>query len=111
VVKELSENLKSVVNNIKSQTENMPKYVPNRTGFFCPISPQILWHHNLRYKECPIVSSERDMLECMKCINKGDSNAKYRKRKTSRNRKNIPKTERRKTQELIPKIGKTYTSK
>ena len=82
------------------------------TKFNCPISTYILWHHNLIYKECPVVASERDMKNhCEKCPLRGAVNIqKLHKTEREKEIKSISQ-EQVKPRESIPKIGKTYTSK
>lgn len=101
-VQEVSENL---VN------ERLPRYIIKQPEFYCPLSPLILWHHGMSYKECPIGSEHRDMVSCEKCRCKGDSKTRTKgSKKTKPNyKKDIPKIEKR-SKGPIPKIGKTYTS-
>ena len=96
---------------VSIETERMPKYIIKRPEFFCPLSPDILWHHGLQYSECPIIATERDMPECANCIHRGDSKVKVKSSKKSRPRrkKSQPKVEKR-GKERTPKIGKTYVS-
>jgi len=35
--------------------------------FFCPLGHDIMWYRGLEYKDCPLVSSHRDMTECKDC--------------------------------------------
>lgn len=35
--------------------------------FFCPLGQNIMWWHNLEYKDCPLAPSYRDMPECKNC--------------------------------------------
>ena len=72
--------------------------------FYCPLSPYILWHHGLIYKECPLNASHREMGACKSCCLNDCKSKKQRKQKSR------SKIERRK-KEPIPNIGKTYTSK
>jgi hypothetical protein len=65
------------------------------------------WFHGLVYKECPLCAEERDMIECERCHLRGESKAKI-KYKKKQNKKNAFKKNKK---EVIPKIGKTYTSK
>jgi hypothetical protein len=96
---------------ISIETERMPRYITKKPAFSCPLSPHILWHHGLQYSDCPIVASERDMPECVKCIHRGDSKVKVKssKRSKSRRKKSNPKVEKR-AKERTPNIGKTYVS-
>ena len=72
---------------ISLYTDNRPpQYAPSRTGFYCPLSPSILWHHGLVYQECPVDALERDMPECAKCRLRGDA-PPYRPKKKPRRRK------------------------
>ena len=94
---------------IISESEHMPRYLTKKPDFSCPISPYILWNRKLKYATCPVNERERDMNECENCINKGNSTAKSKSsRKRPRGKKNGPKVERK--NEVVPKIGKTYTS-
>jgi hypothetical protein len=90
--------------------ERMPKYITKKPKFSCPISPHIMWHHGLTYKECPLASDQRDMGSCDRCHLKGDSTAKSKKKRKKPYKKNKAKVEKRK-KEPIPKVGKTYVSK
>jgi hypothetical protein len=106
-MKELVDSKRSV----HIEPTRMPKYIVKKPKFFCSLSPYIMWHHNLMYKECPIGPEHRDMVACEKCKCKGDSKAKTKTSKKGgyRRRKDIPRIEKR-SKEQIPKIGKTYTS-
>lgn len=73
-----------------------------KSKFYCPISPYILWHHNLVFKECPMLEKDRDMPSCKRCIFGENISKKYRK--------NTQKVVKR-NKENVPKIGKTYNSK
>ena len=88
-----------------------PKYGTIKPDFYCPLSPDILWHHGLSYKECPLCPEQRDMPNCDRCKLRGESHmqSKNKKKYNNRNRKDIPKIEKR-SKGPIPKIGKTYTS-
>lgn len=109
-------NLRNVMegrNMSKQTTERStpPRFGTKKPKFYCPLSPDILWHHGLVYKECPLCEEQRDMPACAKCKLKGESKVKpkYKKKYKNRNKKDIPKVEKR-GKEPIPKIGKTYTS-
>jgi len=91
--------------------ENQPRYVIKQPEFFCPLSPLVMWHHGLSYKECPIGPEQRDMVSCERCKCKGNSKIKTKssKKRRPRRKKDIPQIEKR-SKGSIPKIGKTYTS-
>jgi len=93
------------------ETERMPKYITKPPKFSCPLSPYILWHHGMAYKECPIGPDQRDMGTCADCKCRGDSRVKIKDKKRNKPpKKQVPKVEKR-HKEPIPKIGKTYISK
>lgn len=100
----------SVSNNNKDEpilnAEHIPKYTTKKPEFSCPVSPHIMWHHGLIYKECPLDSNQRDMATCQKCCLKGNNTIKKKRKKSYKNK---IKVERRK-KEFIPKIRKTYVS-
>ena len=65
-----------------------------KSSFSCPIGNAILWWHKIEYKECPLVSSHRDMPECKDCKLrvikewKGSKETwKYKPKKKKRNNK------------------------
>lgn len=93
------------------ENERMPRYIIKPPKFSCPLSPDIMWHHDLQYASCPLCESERDMLECEKCKHRGDGTfkAKRHKKHKHNNKKDRPKVEKS-SKESIPKIGKTYVS-
>lgn len=98
----------------KDITNEFPK--SPKAKFSCPISPHILWHHGLTFKECPLCPEERDMKDsCPNCPLRGEVKFDQKdKQKSSRNNKNkdkkdVPSVEKR-SKEPIPKIGKTYSS-
>jgi len=97
---------------VRAEHIRMPKYVIKKPEFFCPLSPMILWHHGMSYKECPIGPEHRDMIECEKCRCKGSSNARTKtsKKVVYRRKKDVPKIEKV-SKGPTPKIGKTYNSK
>jgi hypothetical protein len=41
--------------------------------FSCPVAPYIPWGWGLIFKDCPIISTERDMEECRTCLLRGHS--------------------------------------
>lgn len=94
---------------ITIEPERMPRYIIVAPTFSCPLSPYIMWHHGLRYASCPVIEAERDMPECTKCIYRGNGKIKSSRNSNQRHKKSIPKLEKR-SNEPIPKIGKTYTS-
>lgn len=49
-----------------------PQYCPWTPKFYCPISPEIPWYKGLVYKDCPVVSEQRDMMHCAECHLKGE---------------------------------------
>jgi hypothetical protein len=90
-------------------SERTLKYVTNKPKFSCPVSPYIMWHYGLIYKECPLASEQRDMGVCDKCHLKGDSTTKgkkKRKRSYSKSKTKIEKIRK----EPIPNVGKIYIS-
>jgi len=100
---------------ITIEPERIPKYIIKPPAFSCPVSPDIMWHHGLEYKECPLIEGERDMPSCSNCKLRGDSKAKIKGKKHKPLRKNTsPKSEKPKVEkrhkEPIPNIGKTYVS-
>ena len=74
-----------------------PKFGVKPPKFSCPLSPTIMWHHDLIYKECPLCIGERDMISCEKCQLKKVTKVITRPKKKSKS-------------EVLPKIGKTYSS-
>jgi hypothetical protein len=84
----------------------------NRKGFYCPLSPYIMWHHGMYYTECPVVENQRDTPFCQDCSCKGDSKVKAKSHKKSKptHKKTTIQVEK-KAKGPIPKIGKTYVSK
>lgn len=91
----------------KDETNSIPNYITKKPDFYCPVSPYIMWHHNLEYKECPLKKDQRDMGSCANCKLRGDSKVKI---KAKPHRDAINKSQKKK-KEVIPNIGKTYTSK
>lgn len=91
----------------KDLTSSFPK--SPKAKFSCPEASGILWHHDLIYKSCPLAPEQRDMGSCDRCPLRGEIKGK--------DNKNIIKKivvqekERNTKKELVPKIGKTYTSK
>lgn len=84
----------------------MPRYTIHHPKFYCPISPYIMWNHNLMFGACPVCPAQRDMSDCAKCIYKTNKNIIPQKEKKT------PIVEVVKKDRVpIPKIGKTYTSK
>lgn len=81
-----------------------PNYIVKKPEFYCPLSPQLLWHHGLIYTECPLVPSQRDMGACKSCPLKGKGGIQASNPDPSR-----PK--RKKQKSIVPKIGKSYSSK
>lgn len=96
----------------RTESTRIPKYIIKKPKFFCPLSPMILWHHGMSYKECPIGPEHRDMVACEKCKCKGSSTARTKtsKKVIHRRKKGAPKVEKV-PKGPVPKIGKTYTSK
>ena len=43
-----------------------------KNNFYCPLSPEALWEHNLEYIECPLNPPYRDTPECKSCKLKVD---------------------------------------
>ena len=85
------------------ETERMPKYVVKQPAFSCPLSPHIMWHQNLQYSSCPLAATERDMPECEKCKNRGDSKfkAKSNKKSKPRHKKDTSKVEKRSKESIV----------
>jgi hypothetical protein len=107
--------IKELMNSDKStsiETERLPKYIVHTPDFMCPISPYISWHKNLKYQQCPVIPSERDIPGCDKCIHKSNVKIKNKdsKKKHFDNKKDNRKTDKD-IKKPIPKIGKTYVSK
>ena len=91
----------------KDETNNAPNYITKKPDFYCPVSPYIMWHHNLEYKFCPLVQDHRDMGACANCKLKGSKvNVKVKKYIN----KNATQKKENKKKEAIPKIGKSYIS-
>jgi hypothetical protein len=84
--------------------EKAPRYITKKPDFFCPLSPSIMWHHGMYYKECPLNASNRDMSQCGNC--------KLRWQGIDRTQKKDKTNQvvERQIKEEIPNIGKTYTS-
>lgn len=90
--------------NTKNAMESRKKMKKQRRikQFYCPLSPNVLWHHGFIYKECPVVLGERTMGKCQNCELRGQASPKKKNKK----QKNIIIEQRKK--EEIPVIGKTY---
>lgn len=73
-----------------------------KSNFSCPLSPYVMWHKGLIYKECPVHSHERMMGSCENCPLRGEKSTKPRQEK--------PRRKETKKEE-IPTINKTYISK
>ena len=81
-----------------------PRYITKKSEFFCPISPTVMWHHDMYYKECPMNASNRDMPQCGNCKLRWQGIEKPKQKD-----KKIQIVERQ-VKEEVPNIGKTYTS-
>lgn len=80
--------------------------------FYCPLSPLVMWHAGLRYSECPLVSSERDMPGCQDCELQGDNAPKAKaKRRRKKEKEAVQEKRQQRKQEVVPTINKTYVSK
>ena len=112
-MKKKNEKLQKAISSDKSisvdLSNKMPNYITKKPKFSCPLSPYIMWHHGIVYKECPLPEKNRDMGSCADCKLRGKAQAKGRKSKKVK-QKTTPKIERKK-KEPIPVIGKTYSSK
>jgi len=88
---------------MKTKSDGIEPNFSVKSKFYCPVSPYILWHHGLVYKECPLQANNRDMPACKNC--------RHGVEKTQiKNFNNLQKVGKRK-KETTPKIGKTYISK
>ena len=107
-MKELNTNENSTK---ETYRERWPNYLTKPPKFYCPIGgSEIMWHHDLMYKSCPVNASQRDMPACEKCIHKGSK---------QQSKSNVNVEEQQKSSEVvpvktektaIPTIGKTYNS-
>lgn len=80
-----------------------PQYIlPKYIKFQCPVSPYIDWHKDLKFVECPVARSQRDMGICDRCPLQGE---KLTKKKVAGS-----KPKRRQKKEDVPVINKTYVS-
>lgn len=72
----------------------MAKREPDKpkSDFYCPLSPYIMWHHNMEYSECPLMPSHRDFPECKSCKLRVD--AKWENNKETWKDKPIKKKKR-----------------
>lgn len=88
-----------------------PRYITKKLDFYCPISPTVMWHHGMHYKDCPLKASERDMPSCSGCKLRwsGVDKTKVANNERNRNRKNELVVENAKRED-IPNIGRTYNS-
>ena len=89
-----------------------PRYLTKKTEFFCPLGTNIMWHHGLHYKDCPLVSSQRDMPSCNGCKLRWSGVDKNKVANNERNRnskKSNPIVENA-HREDIPNIGRAYSS-
>lgn len=89
---------------IRDITNEFPESI--RPNFYCPISPYMLWTHDLIFKDCPMAKDQRDMPECSGCC-LNDNKNKF----VNKSKKSMTKQKERRQREKIPTIGKTYTSK
>jgi hypothetical protein len=80
-----------------------PQYIVKAPKFQCPISPYIDWHKDLKFIDCPVGRSQRDMGICDRCPLQGE--------KVAKNKAAGSKPKRRKKKEDVPVINKTYVSK
>jgi len=103
-------------------TRRMPRLVPWKVEFSCPLSPHIMWWRNLRYKSCPIGEWERDMDECSGCPlrakntdeliakrQKEDKRRKRRKKDKGKPQGNRRQDSRR-SEPVVVEKGKPYVS-
>jgi hypothetical protein len=86
-----------------------PKYITKKTEFYCSLSPDIMWHHGMYYKDCPLCAAQRDMPCCGNCKLRWQGIEKKKKEEKVRLRKETPVVENGQ-QEPIPVIGKTYNA-
>lgn len=103
-------------------SRRQPNYLPWKPKFYCPLSPQILWFHDLRYSECPLIPSQRDMNECASCPCRSDNTAELiadrerREKESRRKRKgskgDTPRSSRRPRNPsvVVREKGKSYVS-
>jgi len=91
--------------------ERIPNYITKPPKFFCPVGGWgIMWHHGLMYSSCPLVSRQRDMPACAKCIYKGSTQKPKSDKNDKQNEKKPIVEIAKKERGAISKIGKTYTS-
>lgn len=109
---------------VEEQNRRVPKYVPWKPKFSCPLSPGIPWFHGLVYNDCPLVESERDMDECADCPLRAENTAelilkrqrddKKRKRRKRDDSKRPGKGRRppakQKPEPVVVEKGKSYVS-
>jgi hypothetical protein len=62
--------------------------------FSCPVSTHVAWHWGLVYKDCPVVSQERDIDECRSCPLRGEVDARRDRGKPRRDDKDGDKGRR-----------------